>query len=96
MIADAHDSKSLYEDVFKVFYDWEKQISSLGLPAESKEPALKPFILTHNSDMKAAWYLSNRGGRCKTTEFSCSVCSCTRDRLTSYNIDELHCEHYKW
>jgi hypothetical protein len=66
-----------------------------GLPAEDKELALKPFNLTHNSDMKAAWYLSNRGGGCKTTEVFCTVCSCTRDRLTSYNIGELCCERCK-
>jgi hypothetical protein len=37
MIADARDSKSLYEDVFKVFYDWGKQISIHGIPTFNSE-----------------------------------------------------------
>jgi hypothetical protein len=92
MIADARYSKSLYEDVFKLFYDWGKRISIHGLPPLNGEPALTPFTVTHSSDMKAAWYLSNQGGSCKTTEFFCTLCSCTEDKLMSYNIDELRCD----
>ena len=44
MIADARDSKSLYEDVFKNFYDWGKQISIQGLPAINGEPALNHLL----------------------------------------------------
>ncbi len=69
IIADAYDTKALYKDVYKDFYDWGKKISSEGLPAENGEPALRSFNLTLNPDMKAAWYLSNRGGGCKTTDF---------------------------
>ena len=95
MIADARDSKSLYEDVFKVFYDWGKLISFQGLPAVDGEPQLKPFNVTHNSDMKAAWYLSNRGGGCKSTNFFCTLCSCTRDTLLSYNVEGSRCNRCK-
>ena len=69
IVADAKDSKVLYEDAFKGFCEWGKHISIHGLPATGKEPALRPFKVTHNSDMKAAWYLSNRGSGCKTTHF---------------------------
>jgi hypothetical protein len=95
MISDALDSKSLYEDVFKVFYDWGKQISFQGLPAVDGEPQLKPFNITHNSDMKAAWYLSNRGGGGKSTNFFCMLCSYTRVTLLAYNVEESHCNHCK-
>jgi hypothetical protein len=95
IIANARDTKALYEDVYKDFYDWGKKISSEGLPDENGEPELRPFNLTHNSDMKAAWYLSNRGGGCKTTEFFCTLCSCTRDKLVSFNVGEARCDHCK-
>jgi hypothetical protein len=95
IIADAKDSKSLYEDVFKGFYEWGKQISNHGIPASDGEPALKPFSVTHNSDMKAAWYLSNKGGGCKTKHFFCTLCSCSRDQLLSFKIGENRCERCK-
>jgi hypothetical protein len=95
MIADAKDSKSLYEDVFKEFYEWGKHISIHGLPAADGEPALMPFNVTHNSDMKAAWYLTNKGGGCKTKHFFCTLCSCTRNQLVSFNIDESQCARCK-
>jgi hypothetical protein len=28
-----------------------------------------PFKVTHNADVKAAWYLINKGGGCKTKNF---------------------------
>jgi hypothetical protein len=95
IIADARDTKVLYEDVYKEFYDWGKQISIEGLPTGNGEPALRPFNLTHNSDMKAAWYLSNRGGGCKTTEFFCTICSCTRDELVFFKVEEARCNRCK-
>jgi hypothetical protein len=79
----------------KFFYDWGRQISTHGLPALDGESALKPFNLTHNSDMKAAWYLSNRGGGGKSAEFFCTLCSCTRDTLLLYNMGDLHCDRCK-
>jgi hypothetical protein len=59
IIADARDKKELYEDVFRDFYAWGNQLASHGLPAADGEPALRPFTLTHTSDMKAQWLLSN-------------------------------------
>jgi hypothetical protein len=69
MIADARDNKALYEDVFKEFYDWGKQISISGIAGVNGEPDLMPFKVVHNSDMKAQWILSNKGGGCRTTRF---------------------------
>jgi len=69
MIADARDNKALYEDVFKEFYDWGKQISISGIAGVNGEPDLMPFRVVHNSDMKAQWILSNKGGGCRTTLF---------------------------
>jgi len=69
IIADARDKREIYEDVFRVFYAWGEQIATHGIPARDGEPALCPFQLTHTSDMKAQWMLSNRGGWCKTKHF---------------------------
>ena len=66
-----------------------------GLPASNGEPALKPFILTHTCDLKASWYLSHRGGGCKTKDFFCTLCSCSRHHLTSYNVDDFRCDRCK-
>jgi hypothetical protein len=92
MIADARDSKSLYEDVFKEFYDWGNDISRFGLPEADGMPALRPFNVVHNSDMKAAWYLSGRGGGCKSTNFFCLLCSCSKDQLVSFKVGDQRCD----
>jgi hypothetical protein len=91
VIADARDRKDLYENVFRDFYDWGKQLASHGLPAEGDEPALQPFLLTHTSDMKAQWLLSNRGGGCKNKRFFCTFCSCPKEKLEAYKEKEDHC-----
>jgi hypothetical protein len=36
-----------------------------GLCESQFGPKLMPFNLMHTTDLKAAWYLSNRGGGCK-------------------------------
>jgi hypothetical protein len=95
VIALAKDNKTLYEDVFKEFYRWGERLKVEGLPASNGEPALKPFILTHTCDLKASWYLSNRGGGCKTKKFLCTLCSCSRHHLTSYNVDDFRCDRCK-
>jgi len=95
IIADACDSKELYYDVFKTFYDWGKEISRVGIPAANGMPALMPFHVTHNSDLEAAWHLSNKGGGCKLTKFFCLLCSCSRDQLVLFNVGEHHCNRCK-
>lgn len=81
IIADAHDTKAIYEDVFRYFFLCGKKICIEGLPAVDGEPAFRPFQLTPNSDMKAQL---GRDGECRTTEFFCTLCFCTRDILISY------------
>jgi hypothetical protein len=65
IIANAIDNKHLYKDVFKGFYEWGEKIRREGVPASYLGPSLLPFKVTHSADMKAAWYLSNKGGGCK-------------------------------
>jgi hypothetical protein len=65
IIPDANDNKHLYEDVFKDYYQWGKRLRLEGLPASQFGPKLCPFIVTHTTDMKAARFLSSRGGGCK-------------------------------
>jgi len=74
IIADARDKKELYEDVFREFYEWGNRLQVSGLPASDGEPALLPFVVTHTTDLKASWYLSNRGGGCKNKNFFCTFC----------------------
>jgi hypothetical protein len=57
----------------KSFMTGANDISHFGLPEADGMPALRPFNVVHNSDMKAAWYLSGRGGGCKSTNFLSSV-----------------------
>lgn len=85
------DTKALYEDVFKEFYVFGEKLRTEGLPASEGEPALLPFKLTHNTDMKAAWILSSKGGGCKTKEFFCTLCPCTKHSLVSYKIGDERC-----
>jgi len=95
VIADARDKKELYEDVFRDFYDWGRQLAVNGIPATDTEPALRPFTVTHGSDMKAQWMLSNRGGGCKNKRFFCTFCSCTKENLLSYRELADRCDRCK-
>ena len=54
-----------------------------------------PFTVTHTTDMKAAWYLPNKGGGCKTKTFFWHMCPCTKDSLTSFNVENSHCSRFK-
>ncbi len=96
VIANALDSKHLYQDFFKGFYQWGEKLRTEGLEASAGfGPKLKPFKLTHNVDMKAAWYLSGKGGGCKTKTYFCHLCSCTKESLVRYTIGHLRCEQCK-
>ena len=95
IIADARDKKELYEDVFREFYQWGSAIAAVGLPATETEPALQPFTVTHTTDLKASWYLSNRGGGCKNKNHFCTFCPCTRHMLVSYKVDSERCDRCK-
>jgi hypothetical protein len=86
IIADAQDKKELFSDVFKEFYKWGSQNQSIGLPASVDGPALHPFHVMHTTDLKASWYLSNRGGGCKNKKYFCTFCPCMRHSLVSYKI----------
>jgi len=95
VIADARDKKEMYEEVFKEFYDWGHSIGSVGLPASDGNPALAPFFVTHTTDQKASWHLSNRGGGCKNKRFFCTFCPCTKDSLIHYKINNDRCARCK-
>jgi len=95
IIADAIDNKHLYEEVFKDYYDWGEKLRREGLPESYLGPKLMPFEVSHTTDMKAAWYLSNKGGGCKTKNFFCHLCSCTRNSLVSYSVGDSRCDRCK-
>jgi hypothetical protein len=95
IIADAKDNKHLYEDVFKDYYEWGEKLRLEGLPASDFGPKLCPFTVTHTTDMKAAWYLSNRGGGCKNKTNFCHLCTCTKDSLTSFFAGDFRCDRCK-
>jgi len=95
VIADAKDSKHLYEDVFKEYYEWGETLRLQGLPASELGPRLLPFTVTHTPDLKGAWFLSNRGGGCKNKKQFCHLCSCTKDSLTHYSVGNFRCDRCK-
>jgi hypothetical protein len=64
IIADAVDSKEIYTDVFKEYYDWGESIRLHGLPASELGPALRPFSVVFSNDLKGTWYLTGKGGGC--------------------------------
>ncbi len=95
VIADARDSKTLYYDVFRDFFDYAKKIGEHGIEANNGEPKLQPFIISYPQDMKSAQITSKKGGCCKTKRFFCHLCSCTKDRLVSFNVNEFRCDRCK-
>jgi hypothetical protein len=71
VMADAKDSKELYDDVFKDFYDYAERLRIHGMPECDREPAMRPFIAMHPHDMKSTQTVSKQGGNCKMkTDFA--------------------------
>lgn len=69
VMADAKDSKDLYEDVFKDFYEYSERLRMFGMPVQDGEPALHPFLVSHPQDMKSTQTVCKRGGNCKMKLF---------------------------
>jgi hypothetical protein len=91
VMADAKDSKELYNDVFKEFYEYSEKLRRFGMEASESEPELKPFIVTHPQDMKSAQTVSNKGGNCKMKTYFCHLCSCRKDELVRYKFGDHRC-----
>jgi hypothetical protein len=81
VIADARDSKELYYEVFRDFFDYALHISSHGIAASDDGPQLQPFLISFPQDMKSAQITSKKGGCCKTKKFFCHLCACTKGNL---------------
>jgi hypothetical protein len=92
VMADAKDSKDLYYDVFKDFYEYSEKLRQYGMEANGGEPALKPFLVTHPQDMKSSQTVSNKGGNCKMKNYFYHLCSCTKHQSVSYNVGDNHCD----
>jgi hypothetical protein len=82
--------------VFKQYYEWGEKLRVEGLAESELGPKLMPFTLTHTTDLKAAWFLSNRGGGCKNKTHFCHLCACTKDTLTSFSIGDLHSDTLRY
>jgi hypothetical protein len=95
VLADAKDSKDLYEDVFRDFYLYLERLRIHGMPECDGEPALKPFQVMHPQDMKSTQTLSKQDGNCKMKTYFCHLCSCTKHKLTSYNVGHDRCGRCK-
>lgn len=95
IMADAKDSKDLYRDVFKEFYDYSERLRLHGMEAEDGEPALKPFLVTHPQDMKSSQTVSNKGGNCKMKTYFCHLCNCSKHWLSAFKVGEERCNRCK-
>jgi len=95
VIADARDSKELYYDVFRDFFDYALHIGNHGIAASDDGPQLQPFLVSFPQDMKSAQITSKKGGCCKTKKFFCHLCACTKNNLVSFNVGESRCERCK-
>jgi hypothetical protein len=96
VMADAKDSKELYDEVFSEFYAYTERLRIEGMSAsDDGEPALKPFKVAHPQDMKSTQTVSKRGGNCKMKTYFCHLCSCTKHKLVSYNTGNDRCDRCK-
>jgi hypothetical protein len=91
VMADVKDSKQLYNDVFKEFYDYSKQLHQFGMEEKEGEPALQPFLVTRPQDRKSAQTVSNKGGNCKMKTCFCHLCSCRKDELVAFKFGNSCC-----
>jgi hypothetical protein len=91
IIADAVDSKEIYSDVFREYYDWGERLRKDGLAESELGPKLMPLEVLYCNDLKGTWYLTCKGGGCKNKTYFCHLCACTKDTLTDYKIGNDRC-----
>jgi len=66
-----------------------------GLAASALRSQLMPFTILYCNDLKGTWYLTGKGGGCKNKTFFCHLCSCTKDTLVHYQVENDHCTRCK-
>ena len=97
------ESNRLFSTDLKPFFDFAKQISTMGLKARNnQEKDLVPFQdVTYPMDMSAEQKCFDLGGACKVKKFFCVKCACnSQDAMsfweggdTSHKCAHLHCDH---
>jgi hypothetical protein len=67
------DTKSLYQEHFKDFFDFFGRLRDEGLPTHG----IRPMMVSSPQDMSSIWKAIGRGGGCKNKTFFCYCCAAT-------------------
>jgi hypothetical protein len=67
------DTKTLYHEHFKDFFDFFARLNREGLP----ELGIQPIMVSSPQDMSSMWKALGRGGGCKVKTFFCYCCAMT-------------------
>jgi hypothetical protein len=67
------DTKTLYHEHFKDFFDFFSRLNREGLP----ELGIQPIMVSSPQDMSSMWKALGRGGGCKVKTFFCYCCAMT-------------------
>jgi hypothetical protein len=67
------DTKSLYQEHFKDFFDFFSRLNREGLP----QLGIYPIMVSSPQDMSSMWKALGRGGGCKVKTFFCYCCAMT-------------------
>lgn len=83
------ESKMAYKafaDVFKFF----ENIMAEGLLANENRPRIMPIIVWSPQDLSSIWKSLHTGGGARKTgdKHWCHLCTCTRNKIVSYLVDE--------
>jgi hypothetical protein len=93
------DTKTLYQEQFKDFFDFLGRIRDFGLP----EFGIRPIQVSSPQDMSSTWKALGRGGGCKVHTFFCYCCAlASKDSAMPRKIrcescitkDRLKCYHH--
>jgi hypothetical protein len=67
------DTKTLYQEQFKDFFDFFSRLNQEGIP----ELGSNPIMVSSPQDMSSMWKALGRGGGCKVKTYFCYCCAMT-------------------
>jgi hypothetical protein len=89
-LAFAKDSKESYKECFGTFFEVMNG-KRLVIPATDTEPELSNFDVSSCQDLSSGWKTTALGGGCKSTEYFCPQCMCSRKNIGTFKVGEHRC-----
>jgi hypothetical protein len=86
-LAFTKDSKETYKECFGSFFEVMNG-KQLVIPVTDTEPELSNFDVSSCQDLSSGWKTTLLGGGCKSTEYFCPQCMCSRKTIGAFKVTE--------